>query len=106
MARELAPLDIDIAAVSEVRFAEQGSLTKDRVGYTPFWSGKNKDKRRLFSVGFMFKTSITRKLQSLPIGHSDRLVSLRLSIQDNNFATVLSVCEPTLQTETGVMEAF
>ena len=41
VARELARLDIDIAALSEVRFAEQGSLTKDRAGYTRtlFWSG-------------------------------------------------------------------
>ena len=42
MARELARLDIDIAALSEVRFAEQGSFREDGAGYTLFWSGKNK----------------------------------------------------------------
>ena len=36
MARELARLDIDIAALSDVRFAEQGSLTEDDAGYTLF----------------------------------------------------------------------
>ena len=51
VARELARLDIDIAALSEVRFAEQGSLTEDGAGYTLFWSGKNKDERRLSGVG-------------------------------------------------------
>ena len=106
VARELARLDIDIAAVSEVHFVEQGTLREDEAGYTPFWSGKNKDKRRLSGVSFMIKTSITRKMQNLPVGHSDCIMSLRLPIQDNKFATVLSVYAPTLQAETGVEEAF
>ena len=80
---ELARLDIDIAALSEVRFAEQDCLREDEVGYTLFWSWKNKDERRLSGVGFMIKTSIARKLQNLPVGHSDRIMSLRLPIQDN-----------------------
>ena len=54
----------------------------------------------------MIKTSITRKLQNLPVGHSDRIMSLRLPIQDNMFATVLSVSAPILQAKTGVKEAF
>ena len=36
MARKLAHLDIDIAALSEAHFAEQGSLTEDGTGYTLF----------------------------------------------------------------------
>ena len=106
MARELARLDIDLAALTEVRFAEQGSLREDGAGYTLFWSGKNKDERRLSGVGFMIKTSIARKLQNLPVGHSDRIVSLRLPTPDNKLATVLSVYAPTLQVEIGVKEAF
>ena len=106
MARELARLDIDIAALSEVRFAEQGLLTKNGAGYTLFWSGKNKDERRLSGVGFVIKTSIARKLQNLPAGHSDRIMSLRLPIKNNRFATVLSVYAPTLPAETGVKKAF
>ena len=89
--REVARLDIDIAALSELRFAEQGFLREDGAGYTLFWSGKNKDERRLSGVGFMIKTSIAKKLQNLPIGHSDHLMSLSLPIQDNRFATVLCV---------------
>ena len=34
VARELARLDIDIAALREVCFAEQGSLREDGAGYT------------------------------------------------------------------------
>ena len=99
VARELARLDTDIAALSEVRFAEQGSLRENGAGYILFRSGKNKDERCLSGVGFMIKTSIARKLQNLLTGHSDRLMSLRLPIQDNKFATVLSVYAPTLQAD-------
>ena len=53
MARELAWLETVIAALSEVHFAEQGSLREDAAGYTLFWSGKNKDERRLSGVSFM-----------------------------------------------------
>ena len=98
-------LDSDTAALSEVRFAEQGSLREDGANYTLFWSGKNKDKCRLSGVSFMIKTSITRKLENFPAGHSDHVMFLRLPIQDK-FATVLSVYAPTLQAETGVKEAF
>ena len=106
VARELARLDTDIAALSEVRFAEQGSLREDGAGYTLSLSVKNRDERRLSGVGLMIKTSIARKLQNLPVRHSDRIMSLRLQVQDNKFATVLSVYAPTLQAETGVKEAI
>ena len=100
-------MDVDIAVLSEARFAEQGLLTEDGTGYTLLWTGKNKDERRLFGVGFKIKTSIARKLQNLPIGHSDRLISQRLPFQDDKFATVLSVyAHLTLQAEIGVKEAF
>ena len=57
VARELAWLDIEIAAHSKVRFAEQGSLREDGAGYTLFWSGKDKEERCLSDVGFVIKTS-------------------------------------------------
>ena len=43
VARELAWLDINIAALNKVCFEEQGSLTDDGADYTLFCSGKNKD---------------------------------------------------------------
>ena len=106
VAGKLARLDIDIAPLIEVRFARQGSLTEDEAGYTLLWSGKNKDECHLSGVGFMIKTAIARKLQNLPVGHSDRIMSLRIPIQDQKFAIVLSVFAPTLQAEIGIKEAF
>ena len=106
VAREIARLDIDIAALSEVRFADQGSLIEHGAGYCLYWFGKNKEERRLSGVGFMIKTSIANRLQSLPVGHSDRLMSLRLPIQDNKFATIISVYAPTMQADSRVKECF
>lgn len=106
VARELALLDIDIAAVSEVRFAEQGSLVEHGAGYTLFWSGKAKDDIRLSGVGFMINNSITKKLESLPVGHSDRLMFLRLPMQENQYAAIISVYAPTLQADPTTKESF
>ena len=66
--KELARLDINMAVLSEVRFAELGSLTEGDIGYTLFWSGKKKNERRLSGVGFMIKTSTAKKLQNVPVG--------------------------------------
>ena len=56
------------------------------------------DERRLSGVGF----TIAKILQNLPVGHSVRLMSLRLPTQDNKFAIAISVYALTLQAETGV----
>lgn len=57
VARKLAHLDINIAALSKVKFAEQGSLTEEEAGYTLYWIGKGKENHRLSGVGFVIKTS-------------------------------------------------
>ncbi|KAL8577388.1 hypothetical protein ACOMHN_060210 [Nucella lapillus] len=64
------------------------------------------EERSLSGVGFMIKTSIASRLHSLPVGRSDRLMSLRLPIQEHGFATLISVCAPILQADAGVKEAF
>ena len=106
VARELGRLDIDIATLSEVQLAEQDSLTEQEAGYTLYWSETGKDDRKLSGVGFMIKNSIASKLQSLPGGHSDRLMSLRLPLQDNQFVTIISVYAPTLQADLNSKETF
>ena len=45
-------------------------------------------------------------MDNLPAGQSDHLMSLRLPVQDNKFATVLSEYAPTLRAVTGAKEAF
>ena len=96
IAYELARLNIDIAALSEVRFPEEGSLKENGAGYTLYWSGKPKEEPRHYGVGFMIKNSIASKLTNLPKGISDRIITLRLPISDTQQATLVSVYAPTL----------
>ena len=99
IAHELSRLNVDIAALSEVRFPGEGSLKEHGAGYTLFWSGKLETERRLSGVGFMMKTSIASKLENLPTGHSDRIMSMRLPLRNDQYVTLFSVYAPTLQAE-------
>ena len=106
IAHELSRLDVDIAALSEVRFSEEGSLQEQGAGYTLFWSGKPAAERRLAGVGFMLKTSIASKLENLPTGHSDRIMSMRLPLKNKQHATLFSVYAPTLQADPAEKDMF
>ncbi|GFS02327.1 endonuclease-reverse transcriptase [Elysia marginata] len=69
VAHELLRLNIDIAAFSEVRFPDKGSLNEHGAGY---WSGRQPEQRRISGVGIMIKDSLASKLEILPTDHSDR----------------------------------
>lgn len=71
VARELARYKVDIAALSETRFADKGQLTETGGGYTFFWSGRSAEERREAGVGFAIKTTLVPKLASLPEGLND-----------------------------------
>ncbi|KAK6963883.1 craniofacial development protein 2 [Biomphalaria glabrata] len=77
VALELARLDVDIAALSEVRLASQGSLIERGAEYTLYWSRRCTEEHRQSGVAFMVKQSLAKKLLDIPVGHSDRLMSLR-----------------------------
>ncbi|BHF60009.1 hypothetical protein SprV_0100297000 [Sparganum proliferum] len=46
VSRELARYKVDIAALSETRFSEQGQLEEVGAGYTFFWSGRSRAEQR------------------------------------------------------------
>ena len=54
--RELGRYDIQIAALSETRFADVGETKEVGAGYTFFWSGRKSEERREAGVGFAIKT--------------------------------------------------
>ena len=105
VAIELNRLGIDIAALSEVRFAGVGSLVES-VGYTLFWSGKPDTEKRHSGVGFMMKNSIVPRLVGLPASFSDRIMSLRLTLDNNQYITLFSVYDPTLVSDISVRVKF
>jgi len=57
VAAELSRYDVDIPALSEIRFAVEGSLTEVGGGYTIYWKGLPHDVSRMHGVGFAIRTS-------------------------------------------------
>ena len=106
VAHELSRLSIDIAALSEVRLAEEGNLHEHSAGYTLYWSGKSAAEKRLSGVGFMVVDSIASRLEHLPTGHSDRIISMRLPLHKQQYVTLFSVYAPTLQADEGEKDKF
>ena len=77
IALELEGYNLDIVALSETRFADEGQLSEepklsqDNPGYTFFWNGKELSEERRNGVGFAIKRNIANNLESLPRGVSD-----------------------------------
>ena len=64
--REIGIYGIEIAALSETRFAEVGEIKEVGVGYTFFWSRRKSVERREAGVGFAIKSDLVGKLSGLP----------------------------------------
>nr|VZI47256.1 unnamed protein product [Spirometra erinaceieuropaei] len=65
MARELARYKVDMAALSETRFSEQGQLEEVGAGYIFFWSGRLRAERRDAGVAFAIRKNIVGRLLCL-----------------------------------------
>ena len=106
VAHELAKCSIDIAALSETRLPGEGQLQELGPKYTFFWRGLQQTERRIHGVGFAIRNSFLKNLASLPCGISERLMTLRLKLTKNDYATVISAYAPTLDSEEAVKDAF
>ena len=106
VAHELKRYGIDIAALSETRFADTGEITEKGQGYTFFWSGKPASERREAGVGFAIRSSLIRKLESHPKGINDRLMIMRMPLQRNRHITLISAYAPTMSYTAEEKEAF
>ncbi len=104
--KELARYNIDIAALSETRFPDEGSLTELTSGYTFFWKGKAQTKVRIHGVGLAIKTSLLKNLPDLPMGINERLMKIRLPLNDKRYVTVISAYAPTLTSAEETIEHF
>ena len=94
--RELDRYKVEIAALSETRFAEEELLKEVGAGYTFFWSGRKKEERREGGLGFAIKSHLVSKLSGLPKGINDRLMALRLPLSGKRHATNVSAYAPTM----------
>ena len=106
VAKESSLYNIDIAALSETRLADEGSLTEPTCGYTFFWKGKTQSEDRIYGVGLAIKTSLMKQLATLPVGINERLMKLRLPLSHNRPATIISAYAPTLTSTEDAIEQF
>ena len=106
--RELGRYGIEIAALSETRFAEIGEIKEVGAGYRFFWSGRKSEERREAGVGFAIKSDLVGKLSGLPKfnGINDRLMTLRLPLSGNKHATIISAYAPTITNPDEVKDKF
>ena len=88
VAAELHRYDIDIAALSETRLMEEGSLTEKGMGYTFFWKGYPSGGQHLHGVGLAIKNTLLPRLTETPVGISERLMTLCIPLVNNCFATL------------------
>ncbi|XP_053873541.1 uncharacterized protein LOC128831252 [Malaclemys terrapin pileata] len=102
VARELARYNIDVAALSETRLANEGQLSESGGGYTFFWSGCSSDERCESGVGF----AITNHLASSPKGMNDRLMTMQLPLQKGKQAILIRAYAPTMTNPEDVKDKF
>ncbi|VDL88744.1 unnamed protein product [Schistocephalus solidus] len=100
VARELVSYKVDLAALSETRFSEQGQLEVG-AGYTFFRSGWPKAERCDAGVAFAIRNDIVGRLPCLPQGINDRL-SLRI----DQFATIISAYAPPMTSSDAGKDEF
>ena len=106
IACELARHNIDIAALSETRLPDESSLVEMGTCYTFFWSGLPTFARRIHGVGFAVRTALLQSTIESLIAIDERLMTLRLPLAKNRFATFVSVYSPTLDSSDGVKDRF
>ncbi len=95
IAYELQKYDIDIAALSEVRFRDTGNI-REEAGYTIYWSGKTAAERSESGVALAVKNELVSKLIEEPKAVSDRLMTLRVPLSEERWCTVIAVYAPTM----------
>jgi len=98
-ASELSRYNIDIAALSETRLADEGSLNEMASGYTFFWKGLSANSRRIHGVGFAVRTKLLQTLPESPVAISERLMTLRIPLAKHRCATFISTYAPTLPSD-------
>ena len=106
VARFLSSYNVDIAALSETRFAWNGFLEEVGRGFTFYWIGKAEDEPHQAGVGFAIRSDIAKNLESLPVGVSARLMTLRIAIDKENYATLISAYAPTMSNPDINKESF
>ena len=106
--KELDRYNIDIAALSETRIPGiDQELVEDGAGYTFFTTGKPEGEPRSHGVGFAIRNTLLRKLgEQKPHGISPRLSHMKIKLQHNRVANLISAYAPTLDSSDETKDEF
>ena len=100
--KELSRLNIDVAALQETRFPEDGSLRERN--YTFFWQGKSTEEARIHGVGFAVRNSLLSTIKP-PTGGSERLLTMQMTASTGP-VTFISTYAPTLTSTADEKDRF
>lgn len=106
ISQELSRYNVDIAALSETRLSDEGSLTEIQGGYTFYWKGLPQGERRIHGVGFAIRTPLVGLFADAPLGLNERLMRLRIPLAGGRYATLFSCYAPTLDATDDVKDSF
>ena len=104
--RELARFNIDVAALSETRLADEGNIQETTAEYTIFWIGKTTDEPRIHGVSLAIKTRLVKQVNLAPTGINERLMTLRIPLKRSKYLTLISVYAPTLTSDDETKDSF
>ncbi|XP_076045668.1 uncharacterized protein LOC143027905 [Oratosquilla oratoria] len=94
------------ATLSETRRTGEGQLREKGGQYTFFWKSYDPEQQRIHGVGFAIRNAIFSKLTEQPIGICTRLMTLRIQLAKNEYATFIGAYAPTLNAKDVDKEAF
>ena len=108
LAMELARYSVDFAALSETRLSGEGSISEgDQFnGYTIFWRGYPEGHPRQHGVGLAVRNCHLKKMEEEPSYVSERLMTLRIPLENNEYMTLICVYAPTLTAEEEMKDRF
>ncbi|KAL8606844.1 hypothetical protein ACOMHN_036482 [Nucella lapillus] len=106
IAKELSRYNIDIAALSVTRLADEGSVAEPKGGYTFLWKGKDQDEKRIHGIGLAIRSKLLQQLPDLPTAINERLMKLCFPLNTSRNITVISVYGPTVTSSEEAKETF
>ena len=106
VASELEKYNVDLVALSETRFSDEGQLAEMSPGYTFFWKGKPAGEDRVGGVGLAIRTSLANCFSELPYGITDRIMKSRLPLQGDRYLSFVCVYAPTMSHTDEEIQSF
>ena len=95
ISKELQKYNMDIMALSGVRFTESGCI-REETGYTFYWSRKTSTDKSECGVTFSVWNCLLSSMSEDAKPVSDRFITLRFPLVNSRYCTLIAVYAPTV----------